>query len=257
MERTIRLCTWNIQLGLQFETILRTLSTFQDFRELDLLALQEASFHEGREDSSLIAAELGPTYLHRQVTAHILGQYAQANALVWNSARIAVTNQDSVILPRFRQVRLSRAERTLLRVMREQRRISVVAEGHIDSQTLRIYVAHLDVLGLTFKREQFRRILEDDHKREPADLTILAGDLNTFRFRSRPSWVELTAAAEAVGFQELTSEITWTHMIRNVRIRQKLDAIFVRHLRPVRYRSWTLAIPGSDHIPVFAEITLD
>ena len=34
----------------------------------------------------------------------------------------------------------------------------------------------------------------------------------------------------------------------------KLDAIFLRCDRSLRYESWSLDLPGSDHIPVFAEI---
>jgi endonuclease/exonuclease/phosphatase family metal-dependent hydrolase len=124
---------------------------------------------------------------------------------------------------------------------------------------MRVYVAHLDVLGLAYKREQFYRILGDARVRQPSvDLTILAGDLNTFRIRSRPSWAGLTAAAELDGFRDLTTAIEYTHhTVRRARLRQKLDAIFVRRSRPVHYRSWSLDIPGSDHIPVFAEITLE
>jgi endonuclease/exonuclease/phosphatase family metal-dependent hydrolase len=113
------------------------------------------------------------------------------------------------------------------------------------------------VLGVAHKREQFQRILLDAHRRQPPTAaTILAGDLNTFRVRSRPSWAALTAAAEAEGFQDLTTEIVWTHRPwRRVRFRQKLDAIFVRCEGQCQYRSWSLDVPGSDHIPVFAEIT--
>ena len=53
---------------------------------------------------------------------------------------------------------------------------------------------------------------------------------------------------------DLTSDIKWTHAIRRVPVRQKLDAIFVSCERPLQYWSWSLDLPSSDHIPVFAEI---
>lgn len=259
MAETLRLCTWNIQLGLQLDRVLTAIEKQPDFHNLDLLALQEASIHSDREDASAVASALGSAYDSYQVTAHFLGKYAQANALVWNRERIRVHQQDTVVLPRVRQVKLSRAERAVLYALPEQQRISVVLDGTRGDETLRAYVAHLDALGVAHKREQFFRILRDVRQREPAvDFTAVVGDLNTCRIHTRPTWGALRKAAEMEGFQDLTSEIRYTHhLVRRVRLRQKLDAIFVRSRRPMRYRSWTLDILGSDHIPVFAEIELD
>jgi len=255
--QTIRLCTWNIQLGLQLERIKFAIKTQDDLRSLDLLALQEASIRSNREDAQEIAAELGPEYESYQVTAHFLGKRAQANALVWNSSRVRITTKDSIKLPRAREVKMSRTERTILYVLRQQERISIVLDGMIGDESLRVYIAHLDVLGLKHKWEQFNHILVDASIRQPpADFSILVGDLNTFRIRSRPSWTRMEAAAKSAGFEDLTTEIRWTHILRHVRMRQKLDAIFVQRARPIKYRSWSLDIPGSDHIPVFADITL-
>jgi endonuclease/exonuclease/phosphatase family metal-dependent hydrolase len=257
MPQTIRLCTWNIQLGLQMETILNAVRTAPDFQNIDLLALQEASLHSKQTDAETIAAALGGDYASYQVTAHFLGKYAQANALVWNRRRIRITDQATVVLPRVRELKFARAERAILCTLPEQQRISIVLDGVMDAELLRIYVAHLDVLGVAHKREQFFHILADARTRQPQTrLTIIAGDLNTFRIRARPSWSELLSAAHRDGFEDITSEIRWTHQVRRMRFRQKLDAIFVRYIAPFQCRSWSLDIPGSDHIPVFAEFTL-
>jgi endonuclease/exonuclease/phosphatase family metal-dependent hydrolase len=257
MSHTLRLGTWNIQLGYQLETILQVIKENRDFADLDLLALQEASVHDDVEDAQVIAHALGPTFQSNQVTAHFVGKSPQANAILWNSSRVDITRIDTVNLPRREEVVLSQFERTLLGALPQQQRISIVADGTVEGQLLRFYAAHLDVLGVGYKREQFQRILLDAHRRlPPTAATILAGDLNTFRLRSRPSWAGLTAAAEAEGFQDLTSEILWTHRPwRRVMFRQKLDAIFVRCDRQCQNRSWSLDVRGSDHIPVFAEIT--
>ena len=259
MAQTIRLCTWNIQLGLQLATIISAVRAQPDFAALDLLALQEASIHSDQEDAHAIAAALGPEYKSFQVTAHFLGKSAQANALVWNTSRLRVATTDIVGLPRVRQVQLSRAERTFLYALPQQQRISLMIDGAMCDEVVRIYVAHLDVLGIAHKWAQFRAILADARVRQPpSDLTILAGDLNTYRIRSRPTWTGLTSAAELDGFYDLTTEIRWTHhTLRRVGFRQKLDAIFVQRARPMHYRSWSLDILGSDHIPVFAEITFE
>lgn len=253
MARTLRLCTWNIQLGLQLETILQAVRTQADFADLDVLAIQEASLHSDEEDARILSRALGPDYDSHQITAHFLGTYPQANALIWNTSRIRLDKKDTIMLPRVREVKLSRAELTFLCALPQQQRICVIGEGALSDERIRIYAAHLDVLGLQHKHEQFYRILRDVQE-HTADLTIVAGDLNTFRIRSRPRWLDLSAAAERAGLLDLTSDIQWTHAVRRMHLHQKLDAIFVKSARPIDYRSWTLDIPGSDHIPVFAEI---
>ena len=256
MTLTIRLCTWNIQLGLQLHTILDALRHNPNFTGLDLLALQEASIHHQREDARTIAATLGPAYESYQVTAHLLKGHVQANALVWNTERVRVRAQDSIRLPSAHEGRLTRTERTILRALPSQPRSSLVVEGELGTERFRIYVAHLDVVGFAHKRQQFGHLLKDARLRPPVDLTILAGDLNTFKLCARPTWSQLTAAAQAEGFQDLTGEIRWTHAVRPLRLKQKLDAILIRHAGPLEYRAWSLDIPGSDHIPVLAELTL-
>lgn len=257
MAESLRLCTWNIQLGNQLGTVLQVLEHNVDFQNLDLLALQEASIHDTREDAGVMAYVLGAKYDSYQVATHLLAGRAQANALVWNGARVQVENKDSVKLPRRHEVKLTRREYTLLRALPTQQRLSLVVDARFNTETMRIYVAHLDVVGFEHKREQLSRILLDAGRRSPVDLTLLMGDFNTFKIRSRPSWHNLIAAAEEAGFHDITSEIRWTHAVHWLNIKQKLDAVFVRCARPFRYRSWTLDAHGSDHIPVFSEITLE
>jgi endonuclease/exonuclease/phosphatase family metal-dependent hydrolase len=63
----LRVCTWNIHLGLQLDNILGAISKHRDFAGLDLLALQEASVHGGRPDGAAIASVLGRGYECHQV----------------------------------------------------------------------------------------------------------------------------------------------------------------------------------------------
>jgi endonuclease/exonuclease/phosphatase family metal-dependent hydrolase len=177
----------------------------------------------------------------------------QANALVWNSDRVRILEKDALRLPGRYENRLSRTERTLLRLLPLQQRMALVFDCWIAGQAIRLYVAHLDVLGYQHKQQQFDWILDDFATRDEADITILAGDLNTFKMGPRPRWTRLRTAAVAAGFEDLTTDIKWTHRSR-VPARQKLDAIFLRCDRSLRYESWSLDLPGSDHIPVFAEI---
>lgn len=256
-SQALRLCTWNIQLGLSLETILQELEKSADFHGLDLLALQEASIQGNREDASLMAEALGTTYDSFQVTAGSFSRREQANALIWNTRRVRVESKEVIKLPRREEVILGATERTLLRVLPATQRISLAVQAEFNDKTIRMYSAHLDVVGFEHKREQLRCILRDAQRRSGVDLTILAGDFNTFGIRSKPSWQSFAAIAQAANFQDITKEIGWTHSVSNLNLRQKLDAILLSSRHPFRFRSWSVNARGSDHIPVFADITLD
>ena len=92
--------------------------------------------------------------------------------------------------------------------------------------------------------------------RPRTDLTLLAGDFNTFRVGSRPTWAQLQRDAAELDLRAISNEIRWTQSIRALRLKQKLDEIFFATALPYRTRVWTLDVNGSDHLPIFAEITL-
>jgi endonuclease/exonuclease/phosphatase family metal-dependent hydrolase len=258
MTQTLRLCSWNIQLGLRLEAVLADIQREADFADLDLFALQEVSTHDGQDDAQTIASVLGSGYASYQVAAHVKGGHVQANGLVWNSRRVQLSSQTSVLLPCVREARfISGAERALLGALVRQERNSLVAEGVLNDISLRAYVTHLDVLGIAHKKTQFYHILADMRERAPVDLTLLMGDLNTYDFRARPSWGELHAAAEAEGMRNITREIEWTFWDPRLFLKQKLDAIYAGGPRLTQWRSRSLHLRSSDHIPVFSEIVLN
>lgn len=240
----MRICSWNIQLGRRLESVLDLIDGEPDFRALDLLALQEASVHGGVPDGLTIAKRLGDEYDCFQATAQQRGGQDQANALIWRRGLVGGTTEPSVVpLPGSARIELGPPERLLLRVVPPQTRMAIRAE----SPLLRVYVAHLDVVGFMHKLEQFRAVLADQVARPPVPMTLLAGDLNTF---GRPHmWRRIADVAEAAGLINLTSKISRTHWTG-----QKLDAIYAASTVPFSHRAWTLDADASDHLPVFADI---
>ena len=238
----LRVCTWNINLGVQLDDVLRAVSMHRDFAGLDLFALQEASVHHGHPDGHAIAALLGPDYECHQVTAQTVRRKIQANAMIWNRSRIDVDRLDHIRLAGGRS-------------LHKQRRNSVVVEGECDRLSVLAYSVHLDIFGATHKREQLLDVMADRPHRRPADLTIVAGDLNLFGLSRWPSWSKLIDAYEAEGFIDAARSIRWTHSLGALPIRQKLDSILVRTPRGMKLRSWTVEVRGSDHIPLFADLT--
>jgi endonuclease/exonuclease/phosphatase family metal-dependent hydrolase len=118
-----------------------------------------------------------------------------------------------------------------------------------ESDSLRVYVLHLDVIGFTHKLEQFKTVVSHMADRPPVPLTIIAGDLNTFGPARAQLWRQLAAAARAAGLANVSAGIRRTHWTG-----QKLDAIYVHANTPISHRAWTLKVRASDHLPMFAEI---
>src|SRR5262245_61958052 len=175
IDSPLRVCTWNILLGQRLPKVLDTVHTMPDFTHLDMFAVQEASVHDGRPDAEAIAEAMGDGYEYFQATAQMYRGRDQANALIWRRG-LFDHKPEVVSLNEVPRARLPRAERTLLRAIPPQKRIAIRAE----SEAMRVYVMHLDLISFTLKLEQFRAILTDMEARPPVPLTLIAGDLNTF-----------------------------------------------------------------------------
>ena len=252
----LRIVTWNIFYGKELHKILESIKTNKDFANIDFFAIQEASVHEGIEDTQRIAQTLGKEYDYFQVTAQESKGLAQANAIIWNTKRVIVTNKEVLHLPNFTQVRLGNLEKTFKYLSKKEKRNSIIIEGTIEKKTFRIYAAHFDVIGFRLKTEQLRCVLEDDEKRNTVDFICIAGDLNTFKIIKRPTWGVLKLLAQDHGFIDITSQINWTFHKKAIRFYQKTDSIFIKNNNPVSYFSMSSNIPGSDHIPIFANIEM-
>ncbi len=241
----MRVCTWNILLGLRLDAVLDAVGSLRDFADLDLLALQETSVHAGRPDAQAVAEAMGGGYGWFQANAQKFRGREQGNALIWRKGLFEHDAHEVVSLSEIPAYRIGAAERALLRAIPPQKRIAVRAE----SADLRVYVMHLDLIGFTHKLEQFRAILTDMAARPSVPATLIMGDLNTFGPPRLGSWRRLRNAAQEAGLVELTQTLKRTHWTR-----QKLDAIYLRAQRVPHHRAWTLDVRASDHLPVFVEL---
>lgn len=202
--------------------------------------------HGGVEDAQAIARQLGPEYRAWQVTAQRLRGVPQANALLWDSSFLQVEDRAELELP-------APAGR-LMRRLPPSRRAALRIEGATPAGSLRVYNVHLDVLGLSHKAAQFAHVLEDAARRPPADLVLIAGDLNTYGpARLRP-WRVLRRLAEQAGFTDVTARVGWTHAAGAYR--QKLDAVYAQPATGASAR--VLPLPRaervSDHRPLLVEL---
>lgn len=253
--KNLRICTWNIKLGIGLPLILEEIKRNEELKNVDILGLQEASVHNNIEDSSVIAKNLGKHYDYFQVSTDTLKGMPQANAIIWNKKTFDIEKVGSFSLPKKHQNKLSKIERLFLSFIKGRQRNSISVEGKFQNKTVRVYISHLDVVGFSHKLSQINSILTDNESSKKADVTLIMGDLNTFKLRSRPTWIKISDSIEKKGFKDLTSDVLWTFKFSKIKVSQKLDAIFLKP-NNIDYKSWTLDVSGSDHIPVFADIFL-
>jgi endonuclease/exonuclease/phosphatase family metal-dependent hydrolase len=252
----LRIATWNIFLGLNLKSILKSIELYEEFKEIDIFALQEASVHNGVEDGRVIASKLGKQYKYYQVSAQTIRGFTQANAIIWNSKKIKINKKDTFSLPTFEELLVGRVERTIKRFFPAEHRNSVIVEGTVGDKLFRFYSVHFDVLGYAHKKNQLEKVLMNDKERDKVDFVCIAGDLNTFKILKRPMWTALSSLASEHGFVDITTTIKWTFSGRVLKLRQKTDAIFLKHKKTNKYSSWSSNIAGSDHIPLFAIIEI-
>jgi endonuclease/exonuclease/phosphatase family metal-dependent hydrolase len=236
----IRLATWNVEFGHRLARVLESLSALPP---LDLVALQELSVHHERHDAEVMAQRLGPDWRWAQVTAQVVAGRPQANGFLWDLRTVDVLDVQAVNLPT--------PSGRVMRALPRTRRNAVVMEARVADRRIRVYAVHLDVFGITHKHAQLAHILADASTRGPVDLMLIAGDMNTYGVAGRPRWSELRGLAHTAGFEELTVRVGWTH--RRLGVRQKLDAVFAAPAG-IPHRTWRLALPGSDHVPVLLEL---
>lgn len=234
------MATWNINFGNRLPLVLDGLAALP---RLDVIALQELSHHGGADDAVTIARRLGRNWRSVQVRAQVTAGRVQANGFVWDSRRVDAVGTSTINLPT--------PSGRVMRSLPPSRRNAVVMEARVRDRRMRIHCVHLDVLGIDHKHAQFSHVLADASDREPAELELIAGDLNTFGLAGRPRWTELRRLATDAGFEELTVGIGWTR--RRLGVRQKLDAVYASP-RGLRHRAWRVVLPGSDHMPVVLEL---
>jgi endonuclease/exonuclease/phosphatase family metal-dependent hydrolase len=180
------------------------------------------------------------------VIAQVVRGRPQANALVWDAERFQALRSEVVDLPM--------PTGRMLRRLPESRRNALLIEGRFRDRMLRVYTVHLDVLGIIHKQAQLLAVLEDADRRRPVDMTLIAGDLNTYGVRGRPRWAGLRALVDSHGFEDVSVDVGWTHRSRGG-LRQKLDALLVRP-PGLAWRAHAEPLDGSDHIPIVAEVVL-
>jgi len=283
----VRLCSWNIQRGLELEGVCGVLEREPVFRDSDIIAIQEASFTpDGESMLARMAAVLGPDHhwVYSRVMEYPDKEYGNGLILAPHCSVDAV---DTILLPQVRD--LGWLERMKTEGGRPDTKSAMVAEVRHPVGRVRVANVHLDFAGgWPHRRKQLEVVLErleEPGETQPPTIAVVCGDFNaTGHYRLAPSRKNTERALEAaagLGFADATRDVEYTSdLFGNVdpedpsalwlnagkwlgaSFRQKTDHVLIRpsaghvvgHVIQMAEES---LFQLSDHLPIAAEVHLD
>lgn len=243
---------WNIDRGKHLDEIKEQIRQ----QKPDLCIFQEVDFDARRTHREDVAKELAQTFEMNYVFAPEFHELSQGTAdepayhgqallttmPVRASRMIRFQHQSGWWKPR----RLLLSNVPLLQ-RREGGRVALVAELDNGGKPLVVYDLHLESKGTEQLRlEQLDEVLQDAQRYPKETPIIIAGDFNTFLFRSR-----LIPRLTEAGFRSVFGDRRpKTHVLLG-----ELDWIFVRGSIETE-REEVLKVHGSDHFPIAVDVRL-
>lgn len=243
-RREIKVVTWNIQRGVEFDRILRTLQTL----DADVLLLQEVDMFcrrtGGRDVARELADALGMNWLCAGEFQEIGESRGRRPALIGQAVLSKYPIEDPVVIPFAAQARL-RWRLTPL----EPRRGGRIAL-RVRTAGVLIYNAHLESWGSEkLRRKQLDEILVDQTRSASGRASvIIGGDFNNLPVIRSSLFGRLTAASFSDALRGADGRRR-----TSIRHSHPIDWIFTKNLTP---RGGRVAdIDGaSDHYPVIAAL---
>jgi endonuclease/exonuclease/phosphatase family metal-dependent hydrolase len=250
----LNIVTWNIEQGMAYDAILRTLRTL----DADILLLQEVDRHCRRTGYRDVARDLAEALDMNWVAA---GEFQEIGE--GRGGRPAITGQ--AILSRFpiadaRVLRFKAQDRWRWSINpaqpRRGGRMVLIARSH----GLLLYNTHIESGGKEkLKRAQMAEVLAHQAREaaalaaraETAGPVLIAGDFNNGPLTHSPMFAPLTAAA----FTDALGEATFRGPTSRGG-RHPIDWIFVKGLTPISGVGRVVdAQAASDHSPVIAALS--
>ncbi|MXU66534.1 endonuclease/exonuclease/phosphatase family protein [Oceanomicrobium pacificus] len=230
----LRIASYNIRKSVGLDgrrDPMRILSVLQEI-DADIVILQEADLRFGDRISSL------PQDVIEADSAYtIAGIARRTGSIGWHGNAILV--RDALPILRRHKFMLPTLEP----------RGAIMVDVDVDGQRLRVVGVHLALLS-TVRRQQVRRVLAKLDRLSGSPPTVVAGDFNEWR-RSGPNLRDFTRQ-----FQLVTPGPSF-HAARPV---VALDRFATGHgvrVEACGVHHSDLSRQASDHLPIWADITLD
>ncbi|MBN1869541.1 MAG: endonuclease/exonuclease/phosphatase family protein [Candidatus Omnitrophica bacterium] len=227
----ITVVSYNIKHSAKIREAIDLLEHNEDLAGADILLLQEMIPSAVEK----IAAELDYNYVFYPAVVHPLIGENFGNAVL---SKWPITYDENTILPPARK--------------NGRHRVAVAAKLKINGQDVFVYSLHMGIFMKPGQRSrQIQGILDAIDKN--TKYCIIAGDFNTIKKNDRDEIIETFSEA---GYEHATANVDWTYNHWYfLNYKSVFDHIFVRgpkvwHSGKINDRR------PSDHLPVWAEITL-
>ncbi|MDP6582500.1 MAG: endonuclease/exonuclease/phosphatase family protein [Vicinamibacterales bacterium] len=284
MSRTLRLVTYNLQRGIQYEQIRAHFSSLPALRQADIVAVQEALVPKGGTNTLArladdLEGEYGWTY--RTVMSYPGKEYG--NGFLFRPSVAPVADQ---VVPLPRVGHLGWVARLKTEGGAPDTKSAFAQIFSVGGRHVRVVSLHLDFAGGGDHRVQqlahLLGVLERASSSDGSAIDVLCGDFNTSgHHRSRSARVQTQRVLDVAlerGFTDCSAAVPWTSDLFSsidaadparrllvlgralgLRYRQKLDHLLVRGARPVASAMAVAApghthLPGSDHVPVAVDL---
>lgn len=217
-RKMVRLISYNIQRGIQMESLLDLFAEVPAFREVDVIAIQEASFHaDGRNILQELAEVLSPEHRWSYRTVMKYPDKEYGNGFLFRD-KVEVLDSYRVTLPRVGKLRWFEKQKT--EGGKPDTKAAFVQSFRVDDLLVRIANVHLDFSGgAEHRNAQLGFLLSEMAAREQEhdrgkEWNVLCGDFNTigqYRLASTTrSRIKSMQVALAAGFVDATESLKYT-----------------------------------------------
>lgn len=276
--------SYNIHMGVRLPVIIEEFKKRKLVENTAILCLQEVTENGGQNSCDKILQAFPDLPLaYRYEPLQLYDGEVQANGIIYRRDLLSELHYKSITLPRVKNEDKLFAKRWFgNRLVMERKICQSVLFQRRDKKTLRVLNTHLDALaGWMHTFNQLKRILQKFRKQSKGtDMAVLCGDFNTITLRPRDKkyFLRLREFLKKHRFHDVSDEVNNTYQFKTLEVRkfvvapfffrllafmrfparQKLDWILMYSKGKKRFMDKAKAIPmpGSDHLPLIAEIEL-
>ena len=274
MRKTIRVATYNVLHSYNPAQIATNIKQMAD-SGVDVFALQEVLKDEGKEFIlDVILKKLGETWKAEYSLIPVYSWRTWGTAILYNSKKIKLLEARKIDMKKMD--RLSILNSVLSRVIMGGKgkvypRTFINAKLSFDAHVFYFSSIHPEFFSDTaWRLRELYNFLNKKIKTKEDDAEIIAGDFNTVDLLNTHLERKLIQKVLGNGYTEASAAIPWSVDIMNVsekfatpmflllkkflffHVYRKFDYIWIKNLKLVEARS--LKLPGSDHLPIIAEL---
>jgi endonuclease/exonuclease/phosphatase family metal-dependent hydrolase len=268
--------TYNIQFGINTEKIIKNIEKLAT-DGANVICIQEVIINLSQEMIvDAILKRLGKNWHASYHMGDENSKLSIGTAIFWNSAVLKFKHDEKTLLPKIKKFAFHENFYYWIigvPAMPLQRR-ALTCYFEVEKKLLRVTCVHVDNVGGPIHRMRQLTYLTSKLKQSgTVEYEIICGDFNTFdllktgyekKLLQKKFGDKFIDASKKVGWTSDIYNIDYTHSVKlfpwiiknfHIHIRRRLDYIWVKNMQIVGCKK--IALPGSDHYPIIADLSLE